>query len=134
MRLSTGLPLFPQRELEPPRLVTHLFSSIYSLEHRSFEPTSHQTNTQTLKIISSQAIMVSSDAAIAIVFGLIGASLSFVGVIIACLTLRSMTLERYERHRRVRGDDHEPVFQHLHTHLFPSSQQQGPGNRDLKVA
>ncbi|KAH8790725.1 hypothetical protein BGZ57DRAFT_923234 [Hyaloscypha finlandica] len=77
---------------------------------------------------------LSSDAAIAIVFGLIGASLSFVGVIIACLTLRFMTLERYERHRRVRGDDHEPVFQHLHTHLFPSSQQQWLGNRDPKVA
>ena len=37
---------------------------------------------------------MSPDAAIAIVFGLIGAIISFVGVVIAYLTLRSMTMEK----------------------------------------
>jgi hypothetical protein len=43
---------------------------------------------------SANSEAVSPDATIAIVFGLIGAIMSFVGVVIAYLTLRSMNIEK----------------------------------------
>jgi len=47
-----------------------------------------------IRSISSNPQLVSPDTAIAIVFGLVGALISFIGLIIACLTLRFMMLDK----------------------------------------
>ncbi|KAN0098363.1 hypothetical protein V8E51_014026 [Hyaloscypha variabilis] len=74
--------------------------------------------------------MVSQDVTIAIVFGLIGALISLVGVVIACLTLRFMVMEKYERKER---EAHEPILRLEHTHLFPLAAQQRVGQRPQKM-
>jgi H+/Cl- antiporter ClcA len=103
---------------------------------------------------------VSPDTVIAIVFGLVGVILSLAGVIIACLTLRLMILEKCmlpllllpssllaivylvsiltsyimqdERHRPMDRDYCESLLRHEHTHLFPLPQEQGARQRTLK--
>ncbi|PMD18599.1 hypothetical protein NA56DRAFT_241419 [Hyaloscypha hepaticicola] len=82
-------------------------------------------------VFNSIKNMVSSDADIAIAFGLIGAILSLVGVLVACLTLRFMMVEKYERNQRIYGD--REVFHHEHTHLFSLSSDQGPRQRQLRL-
>ncbi|PMD41290.1 hypothetical protein L207DRAFT_511186 [Hyaloscypha variabilis F] len=65
--------------------------------------------------------MMSPDTAIAIVFGLVGALVSFAGVVIACLTLRFMMRDKYEKAER---EAHDPILRYEHTRLFPLPQGQ----------
>jgi hypothetical protein len=108
--------------------------------------------------IHSNCQPVPFDAAIAIAFGLIGAILSLVGVLVACLTLRFMMIEKCwqlysflslsshtpskqcrcsrnslidERNQRIYGD--REVFRHEHTHLFSLSPDQGLRQRQLRL-
>jgi hypothetical protein len=83
--VSTPLPHLPSVEAATATSITctpdrfpqpRLFSSL--LYHQSI-----------IQLLNNYGL-VSPDAAIAIVFGLVGASISFAGVAIACLTLRFM--------------------------------------------
>lgn len=112
--------------------------------------TSLLPETQSPSSLSNHYI-VSSDAVIAVVFGLVGAILSLVGTIIACLTLRFMILEKGmllfsssqtliltkfltdERRLRIHGDHYGSILRHEHTHLFPQSQGQEARQRTLKI-
>ncbi|KAN0098362.1 hypothetical protein V8E51_014025 [Hyaloscypha variabilis] len=78
----------------------------------------------------NKLVMMSPDTAIAIVFGLIGTLISFVGIAIACLTLRFMMRDKHEKAER---EAHDPILRYEHTHLFPMLQGQRLRERKPRI-